>query len=153
MVSVVLILLLAGAIDFGLLFSDRLEISNASRVGVRWASEHPTSWSNNANPADSSIEGQIIYAGDTRYIPNTDSNIQIKYYAVSGTTLTYCGTYSATLNAFVAGGTYTQGNCVVPGSVITVTVSYQYSPLTPTIQNMFGNFITVTSTASMVEIW
>ncbi len=153
LVSTLFLLLLAGAVDFGLLFSDRLEVSNATRVGVRWASEHPSSWSNNASPADSSIEGQIIYAGDTRNIPNDDSHIQIKYYAVSGTTMTYCGTYVAATPAFVTAVGYTQNTCVIPGSVITVTVSYQYAPLTPLIKNAFGSAITVTSSAAMVEVW
>ena len=42
--SIVLLLLLMGIVDFGLLFSDRLAMSNAARGGARWASKHPTSW-------------------------------------------------------------------------------------------------------------
>lgn len=145
-------LLLWGAVDFGYLYSQRLEVSNASRVGVRWASTHPTAWTNNAAPADTTIEGEIIYAGDTRNIPNTDTNIQIKYWDMSTPSApVQCGYYQEATNVFVPLGTYTRSNCVKPGAMITVTINYYYQPFTLLFQQLFGNGILVTSTAAMLE--
>src|ERR671936_241815 len=67
--SVVLLLLLLAIVDFGLLFSDRLAMSNAARGGARWASKHPTSWSDAASPDSDSIQGQIQAAGGVTPIP------------------------------------------------------------------------------------
>lgn len=151
------LLLLAGAADFGNLYSERLEVSNATRVGVRWASTHPTAWSNSAIPADTTIEGEIIYAGDTRTVVNDDTHIQIKYYDMSTSPQTYCGTYSVNpaLNGgaggFVPAGIYTQSTCVKAGNLITVTVNYDYQPFMPIFRQAFGNVISVGSTAAMVE--
>lgn len=148
----ILVLLLNAAVDFGYLYSERLEVSNATRVGVRWATTHPTSWSNNAAPADTTIEGEIIYAGDTRNIINDDTHIQIKYYDMTTPTApVYCGTYQESTNTFVASGAYTQSNCVKPGNLITITVNYYYAPFTLGISQLFGTSILVTSTASMLE--
>lgn len=147
----VLVLLLAGAIDFGLLYSQRLEIANAARVGVRWASKHPTAWTNAANPADTTIQGEIIYAGDTREIPNDDTHIQIKYYTVSGSTTTYCGTYTESSNSFTAATGYTQSTCVIAGSLVVVTINYDYPALTPYFAAIFGTTVRVSASAAMIE--
>ena len=151
------LLLLAGAADFGYLYSERLEIANATRVGVRWASTHPDAWSNAALPADTTIEGEILYAGDTRTIANDDTHIKVQYWDMSTTPQTFCGSYSVNpaLNAgaggFVAATGYTQSNCVKPGNLITVTVSYDYQPFMPIFRQAFGSSISVSSTAAMLE--
>ena len=149
----ILIFLLAAAMDFGLLFSDRLAISNAARVGVRWASKNPTNWSNSATPDSTTIEGQIKLAGGTNNIPNDDSHIKINYYDVNVTTqtLTYCGTFSAGANAFQPATGYTQASCVIRGHLIEVIVNYNYPALTPTIQASFGPTILVKVAAAMLE--
>src|SRR5438552_14893795 len=59
--SVVLLLMLLAIVDFGLLFGDRLAMSNAARGGARWASKHPTSWSS-ATTADSISYGRQVAA-------------------------------------------------------------------------------------------
>jgi len=151
------LLLLAGAADFGYLYSERLEVSNATRVGVRWASTHPSAWSNSAVPADTTIEGEIIYAGDTRTVVNDDNHVQIKYYDMGTSPQTYCGAYSinpalnAGLGGFVAAAGYTQATCVKAGNLITVTVNYDYQPFMPIFRQAFGNVISVGSTAAMIE--
>lgn len=154
LVCVFLLLLVAGAVDFGTLFSQRLELDNAVRVGARYAIENPQLWTNNASPADNTIEGQIIYAGDTREIPNDDSHIAIKYYTYDkvANTKTYCGTYSVTTNAWVAANSIAQGTCISPGSLIEITVSYDYSLLTPLLQSIFGATVPVKARATMVEV-
>ena len=148
----VLLLLLAASTDFGFLYAERLEISNATRVGVRWASTHPVTWSNAALPADNTIEGQVIYAGDTRTIANDDTHIQVQYFDMTtpGSPV-YCGEYVESTNLFTPASGYTQATCVLPGNLITVTVNYFYPPFTPFFQSLFNSTIKVTSTAAMLE--
>ncbi len=151
-----LLLLLAAAIDFGMGYSARLEVANAARVGARWASLHSgdvnSGWSSVAQPAENTIEGQVIYAGDTRQIVNDNSHIQIKYYAWTPgtTTTTYCGKYSQATNAFVASGTYTQAQCVAVDNIVQVTVYYDYPLLTPLFVSLYGQTISIGSSASFV---
>jgi Flp pilus assembly protein TadG len=148
-----LMLLLAAAMDFGLLFGDRLAISNAARVGARWATKNPTNWSNSSTPDSTTIEGQIQIAGGTGNIPNDDNHIAINYYDVnvSTQTLTYCGKYSQAANAFQPASGYTQASCVARGHLIEVVVNYSYPPITPTIQATFGPTILVKVAAAMLE--
>jgi Flp pilus assembly protein TadG len=154
LVCTFLLLLIAGAVDFGTLYSQRLELDNAVRVGVRYAAENPKLWTNNASPADNTIEGQIIYAGDTREIPNDDSHIAIKYYTYDKATQTktYCGWFSAASNAYQTVASIPQASCVIPGSLIEVTVTYNYALLTPVLQTIFGATVPVKARATMVEI-
>jgi Flp pilus assembly protein TadG len=148
-----LLFLLAAAIDFGFLFSDRLAISNGARVGVRWATKNPTNWSSSTTPDSTSIEGQIQLAGGTGNIPNDDSHITINYYDVnvSTQTLTYCGKYSAAAAAFQPAAGYSQATCVIRGHMIEVIIDYNYPVLTPTIAASFGSTILVKVAAAMLE--
>ena len=156
-----LLLLLAGSIDFGMGYSARLEIANAARVGARWASLHSgdvhSGWSASASPAENTIQGQIIYAGDTRAIVNDDSHIVIKYYQwqQGTTTTTYCGKYSQASDGFVGaaksgGGTYTQSQCVAVGNVVQVSVYYDYPVLTPLFNMLYGPTLSIGSQGSFV---
>jgi Flp pilus assembly protein TadG len=154
LVCTFLLLLIAGAVDFGTLYSQRLELDNAVRVGARYASENPQLWTNNASPADNTIEGQIIYAGDTREIPNDDTHIAIKYYTYDkvANTKTYCGTYSVASSGWVVANSIPQATCLSPGSLIEITVSYDYALLTPVLQSIFGASVPVKARATMVEL-
>jgi hypothetical protein len=149
-----LFLLVAGLIEFGTLFSQRLELDNAVRVGARYAADNPKLWTNNASPADNTIEGQIIYAGDTREITNDDTHIYIRYYQYNKTTQvkTYCGYFSAALNAYQTVGGIPLTSCVIPGSLIEITVHYDYLFLTPILQGLYGPTVSVTAKATMVEL-
>jgi Flp pilus assembly protein TadG len=153
-VSTILLLLVAGAIDFGNLYSQRLELDNAARVGVRYAADNPKQWTNTASPADNTIEGQIIYAGGTLEIPNDDAHISIKYYTYDKTTQTktYCGYYSVASNSYQTVGGVPQSSCVIPGSLIGVTVLYDYTVLTPVLQGIFGATVRVQAQTTMVEL-
>lgn len=153
-VVTVLLLLVAGAVDFGNLYSQRLELDNAVRVGARYAADNPKLWTNNASPADNTIQGQIIYAGGTLEIPNDDAHISIKYYTYdkASQTKTYCGTFSAASNSYQTVGGIPQSSCVIPGSLIRVTVNYDYALLTPILQAIFGGTVRVTAQATMAEL-
>ena len=149
--SILLLLLLLGIVDFGLLFSDRLAMSNAARGGARWASKHPTSWSNAASPNSNTIEGQVQAAGGVVSIPNDDSHLNITYYDMSSGSPVQCGSYSASSGAFVPATGYVQSTCVIPGTMVRVKVNYTYPLLTPLLSALYPGGVAVTATAAFVE--
>ena len=144
----ILLLLVSGTMDFGRMFEQRIAVTNAARDGARYATTHPTAWSNSSTPAINTIEGQILNAGGPGAISNDDSHITIAYLTSSGT---QCGSYSASSGAFVPVGSYTQSTCVVPGSFIDVTVTTTYGMITPGMAQLFPSGVAVSSTASMLE--
>jgi Flp pilus assembly protein TadG len=149
--SAVLLLLLMGIVDFGLLFSDRLAMSNAARGGARWASKHPTSWSSAASPDSNTIEGQVQAAGGVVSVPNDDSHLAIAYYDVTSGTPVLCGSYRASSNSFVAATGYTQSTCVIPGTMVQVTITYTYPLLTPVLTSLYPGGVTVNASSAFVE--
>lgn len=163
--SLFLLLLLAGAIDFGMSYADRLEVANAARVGARWASLHSGDyhhgWTSLSNPAENTIPGQILYAGDTRSLINDDQHVIISYYYwnPTSTVTTACGYYDQALDNLSSGGTndgfvaqnsYTETQCVAVNNVAQVTVRYDYPVLTPLFATFFGQTYRVVSKASFV---
>lgn len=152
LVSMVLVLLLAGAIEFGQLYTAKLDLSGGARNGARWASSHPSSWTNAATPASNTVEGQVLAAGGAAAaVPNTDSNLLIEYFAYAGGTTTACGHYSQSSNVFVAQNGYTQATCLVPGTLIRVTVTGSISGLGNAFSNLFGA-VSVKAQATMPEL-
>jgi Flp pilus assembly protein TadG len=152
LVSVVLVLLVAGAIEFGQLYAAKIDLAGGARAGARWAATHPNAWTNNATPATNTIEGQVQSAGGTSAtLPNTDAAISIEYFAYSGGVSTLCGHYTQATNVFTALNGYTQANCLIPGTLIRVTVS---TALTGPA-NAFGRLfpaVTVKAQATMPEL-
>jgi Flp pilus assembly protein TadG len=149
--AVLLLLLFTGIVDFGLLFSDRLAVANAARGGARWASKHPTSWSNAASPDSNTIEGQVQAAGGVVPIPNDDAHLTVQYYDLSGGSAVLCGSYSAASGSFTPAAGYTQSTCVIPGSMVKVTVSYTYPLLTPVLSRLYSGGVTVSASSAFVE--
>ena len=149
--STLLLLLAMGIVDFGLLFSDRLAIANAARGGARWASKHPTTWTNASSPDSNTIEGQVQAAGGVTVIPNDDAHLTINYYDLASGSAVYCGHYTAASNSFVAATGYVQNTCVLPGNLAEVKVTYTYPLLTPVMANLFGAGIPVSAAAAFVE--
>jgi Flp pilus assembly protein TadG len=149
--SIVLLLLLMAIVDFGLLFSDKLAMSNAARGGARWASKHPTSWSSATTPDSNTIEGQVQAAGGVVSVPNNDSHLTIAYYDVTSGTPVLCGSYSASSSSFVAASGYTQSTCVIPGTMVQVTITYTYPLLTPVLASLYPGGVTVNASAAFVE--
>lgn len=144
----ILLLVIQGIMDFGFAFSDEIAIANAARNGARYATTHPTAWTNAASPAITTIEGVIMSAGGASSITNDDSHITVAYLTSGGTA---CGQYSQASNSFVAASGYTQATCVVAGNLIKVTVTYTFNPITPGIHALFSHGMTLTGTATMVE--
>jgi Flp pilus assembly protein TadG len=149
LVSTVLALILAGAIEFSLLYGHKIELANGARAGARWAAAHPTSWSAAAAPASNTVEGQVLGAGGTSQLANDDSGLTIEYLDSSKATPTVCGRYSAAGGAFAAQSGYTQATCVAPGNLVRVTVAKGYPLLTSILGGLFGAAVTVKGTATM----
>lgn len=149
LVSVVLVLLLAGAIEFGQLYSAKLDLEGAARAGARWAAANPTAWSNAASPASNTIEGQVLGAGGSAAsVPNDSSHLLVEYFAFSGGTTVACGSYQQGTNTFVAANGYTQSTCVTAGSLVRVTATLTPATLGGTFGGLFGG-IAVTGRATM----
>jgi Flp pilus assembly protein TadG len=153
LVSVVLMLLLGAVVEFGFLFSHKLELTNAARSGARWASLHSTTaWSANASPDSNTIEGQVRAAGGTSTLPNDDAHITIEYFNITGATQTLCGHYSAALPGFVAAAGYSQATCVIPGNLVRVTLTNSYSLVTGLLGRGVGTAVTTKAVAAMPVI-
>jgi hypothetical protein len=88
-------------------------------------------------------------AGGTSLLANDDSHLLIEYLAVSGATQTLCGHYSAGSAAFVAAGGYSQATCVIPGSLVRVTLTNPYSLVTGLLGPGVGTAVTVKAVAVM----
>src|SRR5579875_284680 len=108
-----LLLIVMGIIDFGFIFTDNEELASAARNGARYASVHPTAWSNAASPASNTIEGMIMNGLGNTKLTNDDSHITIAWLTPSGVA---CGQYSESSNSFVAQSGQSQSSCVVAGA-------------------------------------
>ena len=150
LVSMLLVLLLGGVVEFGFLFDHKLELANGARAGARWGAGHSSGWSAAASPASNTIEGQALNAGGTAGIANDDSHILVEYLAVTGSTTTVCGHYSAASAAFVAGTGYTQATCVTPGSLVRVTLTNSYSLVTGILGSLLGTRVSLSALATFV---
>lgn len=146
----VLALTVWGTVDFGRWEQVRVSATNGVREAVRYAIVHPTAWSNAASAPANTIEGQLqtIAVGTT--VVNDDSHIVIDYYNTAGASAVLCGSYSATTDAFVPVGTYTQATCVIPNALIKVSLTYTFRPSTPGITQLVP-VTTLTDSAQMVE--
>ena len=149
-ISTALVLLLGGAIEFGILFGHKIELANGARVGARWGAAHSSAWSNAPSPASTTIEGQVLAAGGTGQLTNDDAHIAIEYFDLSGASPVLCGRYSAALGLFVPQVGYTQATCVAPGQLIRVTLTNPYPLLTRTLGSSFGSAVTIRGVSSMV---
>ena len=114
----ILLLLVLGAVDFGRLFLGYVSLQNMARVGANYAALHPDAWPGNA---------------------------------------TEQATYESLILASVA-----DPNCPVvtpvpdpsfgitkdPGEPVSVSLSCQFSVLTPLIGNIVGKFVTVSASST-----
>jgi Flp pilus assembly protein TadG len=150
LVSMLLVLLLGGVIEFGFLFDHKLELSNAARAGARWGAGHSSAWSAAATPASNTIEGQVQAAGGTSGLPNDDTHVLVEYLTLSGGTLVQCGHYSVSSAAFVAQSGYTQSTCLAHGNLVRVTLTNSYPLVTGILGGLFGTRVTLQALATMV---
>jgi len=129
LVAPLFLLLVMGIVEYSAYFSDQDGVSNAASTGARYAATHPSAWSTVAQAPAASIEGSVQSVAYPS-IPNTDANIAISYYNISGATAVECGKYAS--GAFVPLNSYTQATCLVPlQTMIQIDVTYTHVPLTP----------------------
>lgn len=110
----VLMMILFGIIEFSFILYDKAIVTNASREGARRG---------------------IVFRGIDSGVPTVD---------ITGTVADYCANYLVSLgNSSAASATTVTGNCAVPGSSLTVTVSYPYSflVLPNFVSSITGNII------------
>jgi Flp pilus assembly protein TadG len=146
--SIPLLLLLLGLIDFGFLYEKQVAFTNAARAGGRFGSLHPSALSN-LNPAPSNtIQGQVQAAGDNSSLPNDDTHIAINYYPAGSSAS--CGTYNAASNSVVYTGGYTQATCMAVGNSVKVQVTFTYPTLTPLISSLYPSGVRTTALAAFL---
>jgi Flp pilus assembly protein TadG len=133
----VTLVVLFGLIDFAILFASRITANDAAASAARYAAVNPTSWTNASAPAANTIQGKLLNVAVMATIPNNDSHITIRYVVPGTGSGTECGKYSASSNAFVAENGYTESTCVVAGTLIEVSATYQYLFATP-VQALAG---------------
>ena len=150
LVSMLLIVVVAGIMDFSYLFFGRSAAYQATRVAARFAATHPSAWSSAASPDRTSIEGQLVLTGIPARIANDDQHITISYLFPGAGAPTLCGQWSAMQNQFVAQPGQSQASCLVPGNLIQVQATYSYLFITPMLRQSRGS-VTIATQAAMLE--
>lgn len=148
LVAPVLFLLLLAAIDFGGYYGTQMSVQNAARTGVRFAVTSPLAWSSSSSPAATTIPGVVQRAASFAAVPNNGTSIQITYWDITGSTKMECG--DASSGSFSSVNGYSQAQCVVPGTLIQVTVTYTYAPWTP-LPPLALRAFTTTATSQLLE--
>lgn len=153
LVSIFLVLLLFGILDFGVFFAGKITATNASRSAARYAATHPTAWSNSPSPPSNTIQGKLLSAAVPARIVNDDAHITVSYIVPGVGAGTTCGSYSAAQNGFVPASGYTQATCVVAGNLISVRARYTYTFAVPfmALAGANQNPVTIDGTAAELE--
>jgi Flp pilus assembly protein TadG len=126
-VSLSLVMLLFGVIEMCRLVLVYTTIANAARVGVRYATVHGSNDSASVSSIQSVVNGYLSAA--TVYTANATVNV---CYDTSPSTSDSC--------------TSSSGSPGVPGTGVTVKVSYPYNPIT----SYFPIHVTLSSTSEGV---
>jgi Flp pilus assembly protein TadG len=162
LVSIILVFLLGGAIEFGFLFADKLALNNAARSGARWATDNSvtapaTIWSGAASAPVNSIEGQVQSAGSTAGLPNQDITsgvgIKIEYFDTTGAAPVLCGHVHAAggTASYVADNADSQAQCVARGNLVRVTVSNTYPFVTKLLSFLPTPVLNATATFEVMN--
>jgi len=127
LVSLLLVTLLIGIIQFGYIFYQWVEITSAAREGARWAAL----WNEGGTVADpETTRGRVSLAAPGVNPPLTDAQISISIDGASGETTSRLNT----------------------GRPVTVTVAHDvplFAPLMQTVFGTTGGSFTLHSTATM----
>ncbi len=151
-VSMLVILIVLGVMDFGLLFIARIAAYQSDRAAARFAATNPTAWTSAANPPANTIEGVLLVRALPISISNKDTDITISYLVAGSGPAASCGSWSAASNQFVAQPGYTQATCVVKGRLVQVQAAYRYTFVTPILRAIFGTATFTTRSAAYEEI-
>ena len=152
LVSLVLLVIVLGIIDFSYLFAGRTEAYQAARVAARFAATHPTAWTPSATPDQTTIEGNLTLTAVPARLLNDDTHITISYWLPGAGAAVQCGAYSAASAAFVAQAGYSQATCVLPGTLIKVHATYVYTFITPMLKATFQTVTLVVDASALEEL-
>ena len=147
LVSMVMLVVVLGLIDFGYLFYARVGVYEQTRIAVRYAAINPSAWKNTQPPPGNSIEGQLRLNGVQ--LPNDNAHITISYLVPGVGAATVCGTYDASTDTFSPAAA--KATCVVSGHVVRIQASYLYNFLTPFLKSTFGSITIHTDASALIE--
>lgn len=165
-VSLLLFTVIFGIMDWSFFYLGKIAATNAARSAARYGAVHPTAWTTSNPPGADTIESRLILAAIPAVVTNQDYAAGRKSYVTINYTIpgtgggTVCGQYyiSAPGPGFVgasngAGGTYTQGQCVVAGDLITIKAVYTYTFITPFLSAAFqpGTLTITTEASELIE--
>jgi len=151
LVSMIMLFVVLGLVDFGFLFAGRIGAYQATRAAVRFGAVNPTAWTAASTPTANTIEGRLELTGIPARVPNDDAHLTISYLVPGAGAATVCGSWSATANAFQAQVGYTQTTCVVSGNLVRIHATYLYSFVTPFLRSAFGSLTITTDATELVE--
>ena len=152
LVSILLLTIVLGIIDFSFLFQGRTSAYQGTRVAARFAATHPSAWTNAASPDGTTIEGNLRLAAVSATVINDDAHLTISYARPGPGTATPCGQWSVTSNAFVPAAGFSQATCLVVGTIIEVKATYTYSFITPLLRATLRTVTISTDATSYEEI-
>lgn len=147
----VFLLVFFGIIDFSLFTYDYVALRNAARAGAQFAITNPTSYSTTDPPVANTIQYIIEENGKPNSLNLSD--IQIQYYAiVDGGSALECGYYDSSTGTFNSDNGYTENNCLTQGNtIIRITLTTTYNFVTPVLQSIVGNGVTMTTSSALIE--
>lgn len=147
--SVLLALLLLGAVEFGLLFADELQLEGAVRIGAGWAEGHPSAWSSASAPPSNTIQGQVLSSAAGLGLTNDDTDLGVLYYRPGNPNPVLCGRYSASAGQFVPASGSTQTSCLAAGGLVKISVSDPTALISPLFRSQFGPTVNLQAAAAM----
>jgi Flp pilus assembly protein TadG len=151
LVSMTLMVIVLGMIDFSYLFLARSSALQATRAAARFAAVHPTAWTAVAPIDRNTIEGNLKLSAVPASISNIDADMVITYLMPGGVAApVLCGKYLAS-TGFVGQNSYSQAGCVKPGNLVNVQARYHYTFITPMLKSTFTNLLITTDATSLIE--
>lgn len=169
LVSVLLLSVIFGIMDWGYFFAGKVAATNATRSAARYGAVHPAAWTSAQPPPSNTIEASLVLLAVPATVINQDNVGGVKSYVEISYTIpgpgggTVCGQYftgspaghTAGFNGASngAGGNYTQAQCVTAGNIITVHAVYTYIFMTPFLTAAFqpGTLTISTQASELIE--
>ncbi len=169
LVSILLLIVIFGIMDWGYFFAGKVAATNATRSAARYGAVHPSAWTSAQPPASNTIESSLVLLAVPATVTNQDNVSGVKSYVEITYTIpgpgggTVCGEYytgtggvhTAGFNGASngAGGNYTQAQCVTAGNIVTVHAVYTYAFMTPLLASAFepGTLTISTQASELIE--
>lgn len=164
LVAMVLLTIVFGIMDWSYFYAGKVAATNATRSAARYGAVHPKNWTA-ANPPDpNTIESALVLSAIPASVTNQDNVGGVKSYVEITYTIpgsgggTLCGQYfTSAAGSHTAGfnglNGYSQTQCVVAGTIVTVKAVYTYKFLTPFLSAAFqpGTLTISTQASELIE--